>query len=113
MPCCRHNQSQQFQWLAAAAARLSPEGKTGPVGRVRFSGLVWRLDVGSYVELAHFLEQRRARHTKQLRSLVDAAAGACQHRANVAPLGLVTDLREGSKQVSGPAGLRLQRKERF
>src|SRR3981081_1225195 len=96
---------------------LRAAGGSGEIwvpGRVRFSGRAQGLDVGPYVELPHLLEQRRPRHTKQLRGLFDAAARAGQHSADVVPFGPTADLREGSKQAPGSDRLRrLQRKERF
>src|SRR5712671_6859490 len=62
-----------FNGLARRPRDLVRSAGLRPAGWVRFSGLVQRLDVGPDVELPHLLEQRRARHTKQLRGLLDAA----------------------------------------
>ena len=81
-----------FNILEAVVGGLSPKVETCPAGRVRFSGLAQGLDVGAYIELPHFLEQRRARYTQQPRGLVDSTFGTCEHSADVVPLRAAADL---------------------
>src|ERR1700730_5415239 len=66
-------------------------GGTWEPGPVRCSGPGLALDIGPDVELSHLLEQRRPRHTKQLRGPLDAAAGAHQHSTDVVPFGPIAD----------------------
>src|SRR6266481_4945399 len=75
-------------------------GRAGPV-----------LDLGPDVELAHLVEQCRARYAKEFCGLLNAAR-ACEHLTDVVALGPIADFRErrerGSAQRRG-----LGRKERF
>src|ERR1700730_370771 len=58
-----------FITLLPSTRRGGGSAETWEPGPVRCSGPAQALDVGPYVELAHLLEQRRPRHTKQLRGL--------------------------------------------
>ena len=62
-----------------------------------------RLVSGPDVELAHLVEQCRARNTKTFRGLLDAVADICEHRANVPTLGPITDFRQRRRR--GRVGL--------
>jgi hypothetical protein len=77
----------------AEARENSRSGGDSPDVARPILGMGRRLrEVDPDVEFADLLEQRRARHAKQLRGLLDPAAGPREHRANMMPLGPAADL---------------------
>src|SRR5215469_10456510 len=71
-----------------------------------------RLDLRAYIELAHLVEQCRARYAENFCGLLDAAAGVCKDSADVAALGPIADFGERwERRRAWLLGVR--RKQRF
>ena len=95
MPCARRTRSPiAITWHGSRAKWSGWSGAPSAADSI-FLARSCQLAVGAHVEFADLLEKRRARHAKQLCSLLDAAAGAREHRPDMLPFGPAADRVQG------------------